>query len=85
MQSAVQIVTRKVLAFIFTVFLKKIAGDRSGIAAVARKNWEHTRHSWICSACFVSGSKDDDPLSPDYVPLTVFSYQKPNEATQDLN
>ena len=45
------------------------------IAAVARKNWEPTEHSWICSAHFVSGAKDNNPLSPDYVP-SVFSYIK---------
>ena len=45
------------------------------IAAVARKNWEPTEDSWICSAHFVSGAKDNNPLSPDYVP-SVFSYIK---------
>ena len=38
------------------------------IDAEAHKNWEPTQHSWICSAHFVSESKDNNPLFPDYVP-----------------
>ena len=45
------------------------------IAAVARKNWEPNEHSWLCSEHFISGSKNDDPLSPDYVP-TIFAHIK---------
>ena len=76
MQSAVQIVTRKVLAFIFTISLIKEKDRRlKWINAVACKNWEPTRHSWICSVHFVSRSKDDDLLFPDYVP-SLFSHIK---------
>ena len=59
----------------FYRFPKENSRRSKWIAAVARKNWEPTRHSWICSAHFVSGSKDDDPLSPDYVP-SLFSHIK---------
>ena len=45
------------------------------IAAVSRKNWEPNEHSWLCSKHFVSGSKNDDPLSPDYVP-SIFAHIK---------
>ena len=27
-----------------------------------------TKHSWLCSSHFISGSKSDHPLNPDYVP-----------------
>ena len=27
-----------------------------------------SEYSWLCSSHFISGSKSDDPLSPDYVP-----------------
>ena len=45
------------------------------VAAVRREKWEPTEHSWLCSAHFVSGSKSNDRLSPDYVP-SVFSHTK---------
>ena len=43
------------------------------IAAVRREHWQPTEHSVLCSAHFVSGSKSNDPLSPDYVP-TLFHH-----------
>jgi len=45
------------------------------IAAVNRKDWAPTNYTWICSQHFVSGSKSDDPLSPNYVP-SIFSFVK---------
>ncbi len=43
------------------------------IAAVGRKDWMPTKYTWLCSDQFISGSKSNDPLSPDYVP-SVFAY-----------
>ena len=43
------------------------------IAAVNRKDWAPTEYTWICSAHFVSRSKSNNPLSPNYVP-TIFSH-----------
>ena len=43
------------------------------IAAIRRKDWEPTEHSWLCSAHFINGKRSNDPLSPDYVP-SIFSY-----------
>ena len=43
------------------------------VAAVARKNWTPNEYSRLCSAHFVTGTKSDDPLSPDFVP-TLFSH-----------
>ena len=40
-----------------------------------RKDWAPTNYTWICSQHFVSGSKSDDPLSPNYVP-SIFSFVK---------
>ena len=42
-------------------------------AAVSRKNWEPTEYSRLCSVHFVSGSKSNDKLSPDYMP-SIFSH-----------
>ena len=56
------------------------------VAAVKREGWEPTEHSWLCSAHFVSGSKNNDPLSPDYVP-SIFSHvrsPRKRKAEQDL-
>ena len=46
---------------------------RGWIAAIDRKNWEPNEFSWICSAHFVGGQKNDDPTSPAYVP-TLFEH-----------
>ena len=56
------------------------------VAAVKREGWEPTEHSWLCSAHFVSSSKNNDPLSPDYVP-SIFSHvrsPRKRKAEQDL-
>ena len=56
------------------------------IAAVRRVHWQPTEHSVLCSAHFVSGSKSNDPLSPDYVP-TLFNHsttRKKTRAEQNL-
>ena len=65
---------RKGSGFNFIIFRMTKIEEQSWIAAVARKNWEPTEHSWICSAHFVSGAKDNNPLSPDVPP--VFSHIK---------
>ena len=41
------------------------------LTAVKRENWQPNVSSWVCRAHFVSGKKDDDPLSPDYVPSCI--------------
>ena len=51
------------------------------IAAVRRVHWQPTEHSVLCSAHFVSGSKSNDPLSPDYVP-TLFNHSTTREKTR---
>ena len=43
------------------------------IAAKNRKDWQPSKHSWLCSSHFISGKKSDDHLSPDCVP-SVFDY-----------
>ena len=36
--------------------------------AVNRKDWYPTEYTWICSEHFVSGTKSNNPLAPNYVP-----------------
>ena len=43
------------------------------IAAISRKDWSPNEFSWLCSEHFVSKSKSDNPLNPDYVP-SVFKH-----------
>ena len=43
------------------------------VSAVSRKDWEPTEYSWICSEHFVSGTKSNNPLAPNYVP-TIFKH-----------
>ena len=46
---------------------------RDGFAAISRKDWSPNEFSWLCSEHFVSKSKSDNPLNPDYVP-SVFKH-----------
>ena len=43
------------------------------VSAMNCKDWEPTEYSWICSEHFVSGSKSNDFLAPNYVP-TIFKH-----------
>ena len=43
------------------------------IAAVGRKDWSPTEYSWICSEHFVTRTKSNNPLAPNYVP-TLFKH-----------
>ena len=52
----------------FYRFPANIERRKKWIAAVRREKWTPTKHSWLCSSHFISGSKSDDPLNPDYVP-----------------
>ena len=57
------------------------------VAAVSSENWEPTEYSWLCSAHFVSGSKSNDKLSPDYV-ASIFSHvtsPRKHKAKDDLH
>ncbi|XP_057690824.1 uncharacterized protein LOC130915103 [Corythoichthys intestinalis] len=44
-------------------------------AAIRRENWAPNHHHRLCSSHFISGKKNDNPRSPDYVP-SIFSYKK---------
>ena len=45
------------------------------IAAIGRKNFTPTEHTWSCSTHFVSSQKSNDPLLSDYV-SSVFAHTK---------
>jgi hypothetical protein len=51
------------------------------IAAIRRQNWQPTKHSFLCSAHFITGKKSQDPLSPDYVP-SIFTFVNSPEKNQ---
>ena len=51
---------------------------RLWIAAVKRKDWFPTEHTWICSEHFVSKVKSNNLLTPNYVP-TIFQYTSPDK------
>ena len=46
---------------------------RRWIAAVNRKDWMPNEHTWLCGRHFISGTKSDDPLDPDFVP-SIFNH-----------
>ena len=46
---------------------------RLWITAINRRVWEPNEYNYVCSAHFVSGKKNNDPLSPDYVP-SIFNH-----------
>jgi len=46
---------------------------RRWIAALNRKDWEPNEYTWLCGRHFISGTKSDDPLDPDFVP-SIFSH-----------
>ena len=50
----------------FYRFPANVERRKKWIAAVRREKWTPTKHSWLCSSHFISGSKSDDPLNPDY-------------------
>ncbi|XP_055072743.2 uncharacterized protein [Misgurnus anguillicaudatus] len=54
------------------------------IAAIRRKNWNPVAETWICSSHFVSGSKNDNPLHPDYVP-SIFSFTSKSGRRRAVN
>ena len=54
------------------------------VAAVNRKNWQPTDHSWLCSCHFISGAKSDDPMSPDSVP-SVFPHTASPQKRKRVN
>jgi len=43
------------------------------ISAVSREDWTPSEYSWICSEHFISGTKSNNPLAPNYVP-TIFKH-----------
>ena len=46
---------------------------RRWIAAVDQKDWEPTEYTWICSEHFITGTKSNNPLAPNYVP-SIFKH-----------
>ena len=43
------------------------------VNAVSREGWTPSEYSWICSKHFISGTKSNNPLAPNYV-QTIFSH-----------
>ena len=59
---------------------------RVWIAAVNRKDWHPSEHSWLCSSHFVGGKKSQDAASPAYNP-SIFSHTsspQKRKAEEDL-
>ena len=56
---------------------------RRWIAAVDRKGWEPTEYTWICSEHFITGTKSNNPLAPNYVPLIFKHLASPIKQTME--
>ncbi|XP_077080745.1 uncharacterized protein LOC143733085 [Siphateles boraxobius] len=54
------------------------------ISAIKRDHWTPTEHSRLCSEHFISGTKSDNPLNPNYVP-SLFAYLSPEERQRKIN
>ena len=60
---------RKAVGFRFTVSQQiRIKGEDGYVAAVDQKDWEPTKYTWICSEHFITGTKSNDRLAPNYAP-----------------
>ena len=64
--------TRRGCGLQFYRFPEDIGRRARWVTAVDRKNWEPNWYTWICSAHFVGGVKNNDPASSAYVP-SLFS------------
>ena len=56
---------------------------RRWIAAVDRKGWEPTEYTWICSEHFITGTKSNNPLAPNYVPSIFKHLSSPIKQTME--
>ncbi|KAL3048898.1 hypothetical protein OYC64_008393 [Pagothenia borchgrevinki] len=61
----------------FVSIPKDVDRRNKWLAAIRRDHWQPTSNSRLCSQHFVSGRKNDNPMSPDYIP-SLFALEMAN-------
>ncbi|XP_033977720.1 uncharacterized protein LOC117475554 [Trematomus bernacchii] len=67
----------------FVSIPKDVDRRNKWLAAIRRDHWQPTSNSRLCSQHFVSGRKNDNPMSPDYIP-SLFAHTSAGQRQRSI-